>query len=43
MTIRDSGFQGRQAPCGRIGSVERHEGVDDDETHVTVDEFITAE
>ena len=43
MTIRDSGFQGRQAPLGRIGSVKSHEDVDDDGTHVTVDEFITAE
>ncbi len=34
MTIRNSGFQGRLAPCGQIVSVESHEDLDDD-VHVT--------
>jgi hypothetical protein len=35
MTIRDSGFHGRQAPCGQIVNVESHEDLDDDDVHVT--------
>ena len=34
MTIRNSGFHGRLAPCGQVASVESHEDVDDD-TQVT--------
>ena len=35
MTIRDSGVHGTQAPCGQIVDVQRHEDLDDDDTHVT--------
>lgn len=35
MAIRDSGFQGRQAPCGQIVAVESHEDLDDDDVQVT--------
>ena len=35
MAIRKSGFQGKQAPCGQIVSVESHEDLDDDEVQVT--------
>jgi hypothetical protein len=35
VTIRDRGFDGRQAPCGQIVAVESHEDLDDDDVHVT--------
>jgi hypothetical protein len=30
MTIRNSGFHGKMAPCGQIVNVESHEDLDDE-------------
>jgi hypothetical protein len=35
MAIRDSGFTGRQAPCGQVVAVDSHEDLDDDDVQVT--------
>ena len=35
MPIRDSGFDGGQAPCGQIAAVESHEDLDEDDVKVT--------